>query len=472
MNSTKPSISDSALASTLSATVTSAQCSTLIKNVNMVNESCIQEVDVRITGQRIEKIASEIQAKPSDQIIDAKGLHLLPGMIDDQVHFREPGLATKGTIFTESRAAVAGGITSFMEMPNVIPATTNRHAIEQKMEIAEQSSLANYSFYLGATNSNLEDIKRIDPTRICGVKVFMGASTGNLLVDNPKSLEDIFQQSPVLIATHCEDNQTIQKNLVHLKQQLPESEWQTLHHPIIRDADACYASSSYAVGLAQRYDADLHVLHLTTQKELSLFQSGDIDSKKITAEACVHHLWFNNQDYERWGNRIKCNPAIKFESDRQALLKAVNDDIIDIIATDHAPHTIDEKNLGYAQAPAGLPLVQHALLSLLEHVQGGVFSLEKVIEKVCHNPAKRYAIKDRGFIREGYFADLVLVDLTTSSNVLQKDLYYQCQWSAFEDYQFKSKIKTTFVNGVRVFDNDRLFQGSSPAQPLYFQRTK
>lgn len=446
--------------------------SILIKNATIVNESRIQEADVRITGQRIERIATELEARPSDQIIDAKGLHLLPGMIDDQVHFREPGLANKGTIFTESRAAVAGGITSFMEMPNVIPATTNMGAIQQKMDIAHKNSLANYSFYLGATNDNLEDIKRIDPTKICGVKVFMGASTGNLLVDNPKALEDIFQQSPVLIATHCEDNKTIQNNLNRLKKTLPESEWQAQHHPIIRNADACYNSSSYAVGLAKRFDADLHVLHLTTKKELSLFTAGKIETKKITAEACVHHLWFNDQDYEHWGNRIKCNPAIKSETDRQSLIKAINDDVIDIIATDHAPHTKEEKNQPYSQAPAGLPLVQHALLSLLEQVQDGVFSLEKIVEKICHNPAKRYAIKDRGFIREGYFADLVLVDLNAYPNVIDNNLYYQCQWSAFENYPFKSKIKTTFVNGVRVFDNDRLLQGNTPAQPLYFQRNK
>lgn len=446
--------------------------SILIKNATIVNESRIQEADIRITGQRIERIAPELKAKPNDQIIDATGLHLLPGMIDDQVHFREPGLANKGTIATESRAAVAGGITSFMEMPNVIPATTNMGAIQHKMNIAHKSSLANYSFYLGATNNNLEDIKRIDPTKICGVKVFMGASTGNLLVDSPKALEDIFQQSPVLIATHCEDNKTIQNNLNQLKKTLPETEWFAQHHPIIRDADACYASSSYAVGLAKRFDADLHVLHLTTKKELSLFTAGSIDTKKITAEACVHHLWFNDQDYEHWGNRIKCNPAIKSEADRQALIKAINDDVIDIIATDHAPHTKEEKDQAYSQAPAGLPLVQHALLSLLEQVQDGIFSLEKIVEKICHNPAKRYAIKDRGFIREGYFADLVLVDLNAHSNVIDNNLYYQCQWSAFENYQFKSKIKTTFVNGVRVFDNDRLFQGETPAQPLYFQRPK
>ncbi len=446
--------------------------SILIKSATIVNESRIQEADIRIIDQRIDRIAPELKAKPSDQVIDATGLHLLPGMIDDQVHFREPGLANKGTIATESRAAVAGGITSFMEMPNVIPATTNMGAIQHKMDIAYTSSLANYSFYLGATNDNLEDIKRIDPTQICGVKVFMGASTGNLLVDNPKSLEDIFQQSPVLIATHCEDNKTIQNNLSRLKQTLPETEWQTRHHPIIRNTDACYASSSYAVELAKRFDADLHVLHLTTEKELSLFTAGNIDSKKITAEACVHHLWFNDQDYEHWGNRIKCNPAIKSEKDRQALIKAINDDVIDIIATDHAPHTKEEKDQPYSQAPAGLPLVQHALLSLLDQVQDGIFSLEKVVEKTCHNPAKRYAIKDRGFIREGYFADLVLVDLSARSNVIDNNLFYQCQWSAFEDYSFKSKIKTTFVNGVRVFDNDRLFQGNTPAQSLHFQRRK
>lgn len=452
--------------------------SILIKNARLVNESQVQQADVRIKHERIDKVASSIQANDQDQIIDADGLYLLPGMIDDQVHFREPGMPSKGTIRTESHAAVAGGITSYMEMPNVIPATTNMAAIQHKMQIAAESSLANYSFYLGATNDNIEDIKKIDPTQICGVKAFMGASTGNLLVDDPRALENIFQYSPVLIATHCEDNQSIQTNILKLKETLPESEWQPKHHPIIRDDEACYLSSSYAISLAKRFDANLHVLHLTTAKELGQFSSGPIENKKITAEACVHHLWFNDQDYSDWGNKIKCNPAIKYESDRQALIKAINNDVIDIIATDHAPHTLAEKQQPFYQAPAGLPLVQHALLTLLDQIKDGTFSIEKVVEKVCHNPAKRYAIKDRGFIREGYFADLVLVDPAVLTVVERADLYYQCQWSPFEQYPFRSEIKATFVNGVQVYDADnadkklRIFDSESPAQPLFFQRNK
>lgn len=450
--------------------------SILIKNARLVNESQIQQGDIRIKHDRIDNVAPSIQANDQDQIIDADGLYLLPGMIDDQVHFREPGMPSKGTIRTESRAAVAGGITSYMEMPNVIPATTNMAAIQHKMQIAAESSLANYSFYLGATNDNIEDIKQIDPTQICGVKAFMGASTGNLLVDDPRALEDIFQHSPVLIATHCEDNQSIQNNTLKLKETLPETEWHPKHHPIIRDDEACYLSSSYAISLAKRFDANLHILHLTTAKELDQFSAGPIENKKITAEACVHHLWFNDQDYANWGNKIKCNPAIKYESDRQALINAVNNDVIDIIATDHAPHTLAEKQQPFYQAPAGLPLVQHALLTLLDQAKDGTFSIEKVVEKVCHNPAKRYAIKERGFIREGYFADLVLVDPTALTIVEPADLYYQCQWSPFEEYSFRSKIKATFINGVQVYDGDsadrrqRISVSESPAQPLFFQR--
>lgn len=447
----------------------------LIKHATTVNEGIIKEQDVHIVHQRIEKVADSIAAKPNDRVINASGLYLLPGMIDDQVHFREPGMPSKGTIHSESRAAVAGGITSYMEMPNVIPATTNQAALQQKFDIAQKSSLANYSFYLGATNDNLEDIKKVDPRQVCGVKAFMGASTGSLLVDDLKALEDVFQHSPVLIATHCEDNATVQANSQALALKLPQSEWQPLHHPLIRDEEACYRSSSLAVALAKKYAADLHVLHLTTTREMTLFSAGAITDKHITAEACVHHLWFSDQDYDALENRIKCNPAIKAERDRQALLQAVNDDVIDIIATDHAPHTLAEKQQPFYKAPAGLPLVQHALLTLLDQYKRGVFTLEKIVEKVCHNPSLRYQVKDRGFIREGYYADLVLVDLSAHTQVSADNVRYLCQWSPFEGHTFGAQINSTFVNGSLVYNQGEIITNTphdmSPAMPLYFQRS-
>ncbi|WP_420590544.1 dihydroorotase [Bacterioplanoides sp.] len=451
----------------------------LIKHACIVNEGVIKEQDVRIINQRIDLIADDISASHNDEVIDASGLYLLPGMIDDQVHFREPGMPGKGTIYSESRAAVAGGITSYMEMPNVIPATTNQAALQQKLDIASQSSLANYSFYLGATNDNIEDIKKVDPTQVCGVKAFMGASTGSLLVDDPKALEEVFRYSPVLIATHCEDNATVQANSRKLELRLPQEQWQPIHHPQIRDEEACYRSSSLAVELAKKHNSDLHVLHLTTAKEMALFSAGPLintqgQRKKITAEACVHHLWFSDKDYARLGNQIKCNPAIKSELDRQTLLQAINDDVIDIIATDHAPHTLAEKQQPFFQAPAGLPLVQHALLTLFDQHQRGVFTLEKVVEKVCHNPAIRYQVKDRGFIREGYFADLVLVDLNAPTAVNRHNLRYLCQWSPFEGHTFSARIRSTFVNGMPVYCDGELTEpfaaGNSPALPLVFQR--
>lgn len=446
----------------------------LIKHARIVNEGVIEEQDVRIINQRIDLIAADISASHSDDVIDASGLYLLPGMIDDQVHFREPGMPGKGNIYSESRAAVAGGITSYMEMPNVIPATTHQAALQQKLDIARQSSLANYAFYLGATNDNIEDIKKLDPTQVCGVKAFMGASTGSLLVDDPKALEDVFRYSPVLIATHCEDNATVQANSRKLELRLPQEQWQAQHHPLIRDDKACYRSSSLAVSLAKKYHSNLHVLHLTSAREMALFSPGPVADKKITAEACVHHLWFSDHDYAVLGNQIKCNPAIKTEHDRQALLDAINHDVIDIIATDHAPHTWAEKQQPFYRAPAGLPLVQHALLTLLEQRQRGAFTLEKVVEKVCHNPAIRYQVKDRGFIREGYFADLVLADLNAPIAVNRNNLRYLCQWSPFEGHTFSACIRSTFVNGTPVYCDGELTEpfaaGDSPALPLVFQR--
>lgn len=441
---------------------------TLLKHARVVNDGQIKETDLWIVGHKIEKIETEIRAKQSDQIIEANGCYLLPGMIDDQVHFREPGLTHKGTIASESRAAVAGGITSYMEMPNVNPATTTIEALEQKYAIAAERSHANYAFYLGATEDNLEQIKRLDPKKHCGVKVFMGASTGDLLVEAPHALDTIFRESPVLIVTHCESGSTISKNREVLLRSKPVLTIED--HPILRDANACYASSSYAVGLAKKYQSQLHVLHITTEKELGLFESGPIDKKRITAETCVHHLWFSDPDYARLGNLIKCNPSIKRPSDRDALVQALHTNQIDIIATDHAPHTLEEKQVEYEKAPAGLPLVQHALLSLLEHVKNGRLSLTQVVEKTAHNPALRFAIAERGFIREGYYADLVLIDSQASTAVTHKNSLYQCGWTPFDGQVFSSQIKYTWVNGQQVFSSDGIVSGTPLAMPLIFNR--
>lgn len=442
--------------------------SQLIKNAQIVNEGKMQRADVRITNQFIERIAPNIAASENDDVIDAQGAYLLPGMIDDQVHFREPGLTHKGSILTESRAAVAGGITSYMEMPNVNPSTTNKAALEEKYAIAEQHSYTNYSFYLGATEHNLDDIKALDPKKVCGVKVFMGASTGNLLVENPQALEGIFRECPVLIVTHCEDGKTISKNNQRYEQQgiIPN----ITDHPKIRDAQACYASSSYAVSLAKKYNAQLHVLHITTEKELSLFTKGDIANKSITAEACVHHLYFSEQDYEALGNLIKCNPAIKANTDRDALVNAVKNNQIDIIATDHAPHTWQEKQTDYVNAPAGLPLVEHALLSLLEHVKNNRLSIEQVVEKTAHNPALRFKVDKRGFIKEGYYADLVLVSTQHTTKVSHNSCRYLCGWTPFDGVEFSSKIVSTWVNGERLYDGKTVSKPSKPAMPLVFNR--
>jgi len=442
--------------------------STLIKNARIVNQGSVIEADLRIQGQRINDIGVGLTATKQDQIIEAHDQYLLPGMIDDQVHFREPGLTHKGTIASESRAAVAGGITSYMEMPNVDPATTTIDALEKKYAIAEQRSMANFAFYLGATEDNLEQIKLLDPKQHCGVKVFMGASTGNLLVEDSYALEGIFRESPALIVTHCESGPVIADNLVKLNK---TSKTPTIHdHPIIRDTSACYTSSSYAVNLAKKYQSQLHVLHITTEKELRLFEAGPIENKRITAEACVHHLWFCNEDYSRLGNLIKCNPSIKAPSDRDALIQALHDNQIDIIATDHAPHTLQEKQQDYPQAPAGLPLVQHALLSLLDHVKQQRLSIQQVVEKTAHNPAKRYAIADRGFIQEGYFADLVLVNPKLPTPVTHDHVLYHCGWTPFIDHQFSSSISSTWVNGQQVFDGTNIIEQTLPSQRLIFNR--
>ncbi len=442
---------------------------TLVLNAKVVNEGSIFEGDVYISNGRIEKIDSNLQHIDASKVIDARGLHLLPGMIDDQVHFREPGLMHKADIATESAAAVAGGITSFMEMPNVLPPSINAEALSEKFMLASQKSIANYSFYLGANHHNIDDIKSVDVNRVCGVKVFMGASTGTLLVDDPIVLENIFKECPILIATHCEDSKLINQNYDRIASKytgdIPMSE-----HPNIRNTEACYASSSFAVGLAKKFGSDLHVLHLTTAKELELFDSDPINKKKITAEACVHHLWFCDEDYSRLGSFIKCNPAIKSISDRAAIRQSVLDDVIDIIATDHAPHTREEKDNPYDKSPAGLPLVQHALLSLLELHNQGVFPLETIVRKISHNPAIRYKVKNRGFIREGFWADLVLVDLNAKTEVTDGNILYKCGWSPFENELFHSKIISTFVNGEEVYDGKKVQTRTRFSQELEFQR--
>lgn len=439
----------------------------LIKNATLVNEGQVFASDVLIENERISKIASNISAPADADIIDAEGNWLLPGMIDDQVHFREPGLTHKGNIQTESRAAIAGGITSFMEMPNVSPSTTTVEALKQKCEIAQRNAAGNYAFYLGATPDNLDEIKAVDPTWVCGVKVFMGASTGDLLVDHPVALENIFRECPTLIATHCENGNVIKSNTEALG--LAPEALRIEHHPVLRDTNACYESSSYAVGLAKKYGSNLHVLHITTQKELELFASGPIEGKRITAEACVHHLWFSQADYAEKGNLIKCNPAIKAQSDRLALLQGLKDGTIDIIATDHAPHTWQEKQQDFYKAPAGLPLVQHALLTLLDQVEQGTMTLSQVVQKTAHNPAIRYQIEDRGYLREGYFADLVLVNPNKSTSACHDNSLSLCGWTPFDGHTFKNQIATTFVNGNKVYDGTTV-SPESFGQALIFNR--
>lgn len=418
----------------------------LIKAATIVNEGQQIVADVLIKDGFIAKIGQNLSA-PGAQEINAEGQYLLPGMIDDQVHFREPGLTHKADIFTESMAAVAGGITSFMEMPNTVPNTLTQELLADKYEIAAQTSLANYSFYMGASNDNIEEVLKTDPKNVCGIKVFMGSSTGNMLVDNEKTLEHIFSKAPILVATHCEDEATIRHNLAEFKAKYGDDLTIEMH-PLIRSAEACYKSSSLAVELAKRYQTRLHILHISTAKEIALFDNTiPLKDKKITAEACVHHLWFNDKDYAQKGNFIKWNPAVKTEADQQGVLAGVLNDNIDVIATDHAPHTLAEKQQAYAQAPSGGPLVQHALPALLEmHLQGKI-SLEKIAEKTAHNLAICFDIEKRGYIREGYWADLVLVDLNDPWKVTKLNNFYKCGWSPFDGDTFKASITHTFVSG-------------------------
>jgi len=429
--------------------------SILIRQATIVNEGHQFIADVLIKNGFIERIDKQID-QHADQVINAEGLYLLPGMIDDQVHFREPGLTYKANIHSESRAAVAGGITSFMEMPNTVPNTLTQELLQDKYDIAAKTSLANYSFFMGASNDNLDEVLRTDAGSVCGVKVFMGSSTGNMLVDNPNTLEKLFAECPMLIATHCEDEQTIKDNLNHFKQLLGDNIPVKLH-PKIRSAEACYLSSSMAVELAKKHNTRLHILHISTERETHLFDNTiPLKDKRITAEACVHHLWFSDEDYETKGNLIKWNPAVKTAADRDGILKAVLDSHIDIIATDHAPHTIEEKAKPYLEAPSGGPLVQHAMPSLLEMQRQGKMTLEQVVDKTAHSPAICFKMDKRGFIREGYWADLTLVDLNSAWTVNKQNILYKCGWSPFEGQTFQSKITHTVVSGNLVYANDKL----------------
>jgi len=439
----------------------------LISQATIVNEGKQFVGDVLIENGRIQKIAPKIEVG-ADKVIDASGLMLLPGMIDDQVHFRDPGLTSKGDIATESKAAVAGGTTSFMDMPNVKPTTTTIENLEAKYQIGAEKAWTNYSFYFGATNDNLEELKQVNPKNVCGVKIFMGASTGNMLVDREQALRDIFTYSPTLITTHCEDTPMIKAQEEKYREQYGENIPMSAH-PEIRCREACYKSSSFAVQLAKETGADLHILHLTTAEEMALFEPGPVEGKKITAEACVHHLWFTEEDYETRGTYIKCNPAIKKMSDREAIRQAVREGRIDIIATDHAPHTDEEKQNSYFMAPAGLPQVQQSLSALLDMVHDGVFDLETIVQKTAHNVAIRYQIEDRGYIREGYWADLVLVDMNKPHVDDKAHNLYKCQWSPWEGHTFKSSVISTIVSGELKYHQGE-FADFTPGHRLLFDR--
>lgn len=443
---------------------------TLIKNAKIVNEGEIFEGDVLIENEYIVEIAQSISPKSANcKIIDAEGNYLIPGAIDDQVHFREPGLTHKGDIESESRAAVAGGITSFIEQPNTLPNAITQELLEDKYQIAAQKAYANYSFMMGGTNDNLEELLKTNPRNVAGIKLFLGSSTGNMLVDNPESIEKIFSSTKMLIAVHCEDETTIKNNLEHYKEQYGDA-IPVACHPLIRSEEACYNSSSKAIELAKKTGARLHVFHLSTAKEMELFTNKiPLEEKQITAEVCIHHLWFSDEDYKTKGNFIKWNPAVKTTNDRKVLWEALLDDRIDVIATDHAPHTLEEKSQDYLKAPSGGPLVQHAVVAMFEAYHQGKISIEKIVEKMCHNPAKIFKIENRGFIKEGYFADLVIVNTGLPWNVKKENILAKCGWSPFEGYNFKSRITHTFVNGTLVYQNFKVKEIKA-GQRLLFNR--
>ena len=427
----------------------------LITNATLINEGRRFEADLLIKNERIEKIAPKITAPAGVEVIDAKGRWLLPGLIDDQVHFREPGLTAKGDLATESAAAVAGGVTSFMDMPNVNPQTITREALAAKYELAKGRAFANYAFYMGTTNDNLSELEALKKGEACAIKIFMGASTGNMLVDNPDTLDKIFQRAPVMIVTHCEDTPMIKlaEDAARAKygDDVPFSE-----HPYIRSAAACHKSTQLATDLAKKHGTRLHVLHLTSASELHFFAPGDPRTKQISVEACVHHLYFDESSYATLGSKLKCNPSVKTATDREALVAAVRDGIIDIIATDHAPHTAAEKANSYFKAPSGLPLVQHSLLALLELMQAGELSLETIVQRACHAPAERFGVVDRGYLREGGYADLVLVDPKAVTEVTPESVRYKCGWSPFDGHRFKHRIDATWVNGKLVYRDGTL----------------
>lgn len=428
---------------------------TLLKNGQLINENSIVQADILLNGDRIQRIDSGITAD-ADSVIDLQGAYVIPGVIDDQVHFRQPGLTHKGDIASESRAAIAGGITSFMEQPNTVPQTTTIEKLEEKFRMAAGSSYANYSFLLGGTNDNLEEIKKLDKLACSGIKLFLGSSTGNMLVDDEEVLERIFRSTDMVISAHCEDEDTIRRNLQTYKAQYGE-DIPFVCHPRIRSEEACYLSSSKAIALAQKTGARLHVFHLSTAREMDLFRNDiPLEKKKITAEACIHHLWFSDEDYDAKGSLIKWNPAVKTARDREGLWKALLDDRIDIVATDHAPHTLDEKQNPYTTAPSGGPLVQHALPAMLEQHLDGRISLERIVTKMCHNPAVLFDIEERGFLREGYFADLTVFRTNDPWLVDRSNVLYKCGWSPFEGTTFRSRISHTFVNGHLAYENGRL----------------
>jgi len=440
----------------------------LLKNATLINEGKQFKSDLLINGELIEKIAETI-TDASAKVIDLQGKWIMPGMIDDQVHFREPGLTQKANLTTESRAAVAGGITTFMEMPNTVPNTLTQELLEDKYVLASKASIANYSFFMGASNDNIDEVLKTNPKNVCGVKVFMGSSTGNMLVDNETTLTNIFSKCKMLIATHCEDEATIRKNTAIYKEKYGE-DMPVKYHPEIRNDEACYISSSLAVNLAKKFDTRLHVLHLSTAKEMDLFDNSiPLKDKRITAEACVHHLWFSDKDYDEKGMFIKWNPAVKSQKDQDAVWEGLNSDKIDILATDHAPHTLEEKDNKYFNAPSGGPLVQHAVLAILQKVKEGKISLERAVEKMCHAPAICFEIEKRGYLREGYFADLVVVDPNKKLKVTKDNILYKCGWSPFEGVEFDHSIDTTFVSGNIVYENNKIVEGTNGMR-LTFER--
>jgi len=443
---------------------------TLIKNASLVNEGTVLVCDVLIEGEIIKEISKQIEDFPQNtNIIDATGKFLIPGIIDDQVHFREPGLTQKANIASESRAAVAGGITSFIEMPNTVPQATTQELLEDKFQIAAKDSYANYSFMMGGTNDNLEELLKTNPKNVAAIKLFLGSSTGNMLVDNEEVLEKIFSSTKLLIAVHCEDETTIKNNLDKQKSIYGDNIPIEMH-PVIRSAEACYKSSSKAIELAKKTGARLHVFHLSTEIETDLFTNEiPLEEKQITAEVCIHHLWFDDRDYKEKGTFIKWNPAVKSEKDKEGLWKALLDDRIDVIATDHAPHTLEEKNQVYTKAPSGGPLVQHGILAMMEAVRQEKISIEKVIEKMCHNPARLFKIEKRGFVKKGYFADLVLIDARKTQTVSKENILYKCGWSPFEGTTFHSEVTHTFVNGHLIYHNG-VFNDHKKGKRLLFER--